>query len=82
MGLAHTNGFRGSAAFFALLLAGASGTTAEPAGADAASHDHGAANAARPGHAAAAPVDHPAASKFRRRLLPPIRPANTRTMLA
>jgi hypothetical protein len=87
MGLTNTNGFRGSAAFFALLLAGASGAAAEPPGADTASPDHSAASFRQPEHAApasltSATATHPAASKFRRRLLPPIRPAHARSMLA
>jgi hypothetical protein len=74
MGLTNTHGFRGSAAFFALLLAGASGAAASPPGADRTPPDHAA--------AIAAPAVRPAASKFSRRKLPFIRPGRARSMLA
>ena len=83
------NRFRGSAAFFALLLAGASGAAAEPPATDANAPDHTAASGHVPVRAVAPPAvnvtpgdaDSPA-SKFSRRRLPLSRPFHGRSLLA
>jgi hypothetical protein len=76
MGLTNTKGFRGSAAFFALLLAGTSGAAVAPPSADATAPDHEPAGLRAPGQLASQ-----AGSKFSRRLLPPIKPARAGSML-
>jgi hypothetical protein len=79
MGLAHTKSFRGSAAFFALLLASASGVEAAPA--DIVPVDTAA--PAQQGHHAqpsgAAAQAARVASKFARRRLPFGRPSQGAT---
>ena len=80
--------FRGSAAFFALLLAGASGAAADPT--DAKTPDHATASGRLPDHAVTPPAVNvtpaeaadPGASKFSRRRLPLSRPFHGRSMLA
>jgi hypothetical protein len=88
MAVGHRNGFRGSAAFFALLLAATSGAAAETPAAEVSSLDHGAAGA--PDHAPLAlhaslhtiGAGLPASSKFSRRRLPFSRVPQARSLPA
>ena len=68
MGLAHSRTFRGSAAFFAMLLAAASSMGAEPIGSETGPSDQ--ASQAMPRATAGRLVTASAASKFTRRRLP------------